>query len=101
MLPWLGETFGNPSSGHGYGQAAREAVEAARAQVAALLNARPAEIVFTASGTEANNAVLAAGWDTIVLSGIEHDSVLSPSRAGKARIVEMPVGRNGVVRGSD
>ena len=80
------------------GRRARAIVEDAREQVAALVGAKPAEVVFTSGGTEANNAVLAAGWDTIVLSGIEHDSVLAPARAGKARIVEMPVGRNGVVR---
>ena len=92
------DVVGNPSSPHAEGRRARAIVEDAREQVAALVGARPAEVVFTSGGTEANNAVLAAGWDTIVLSGIEHDSVLSPSRAGKARIVEMPVGRNGVVR---
>lgn len=90
MLPWLGETFGNPSSVHGYGQAAREAVEAARAQVAALLNARPAEIVFTASGTEANNAVIfglsrrAGGLGHLVISAIEHPSI----REAAARLEE-------------
>ena len=50
MLPWLGAQFGNPSSIHGFGQAAREAVEEARAEVAALLGGLPAEVVFCASG---------------------------------------------------
>ena len=92
------DVAGNPSSPHAEGRRARAIVEDAREQVAALVGAKPAEVVFTSGGTEANNAVLAAGWDTIVLSGVEHDSVLAPARAGKARIVEMPVGRNGVVR---
>jgi cysteine desulfurase len=58
MLPWLDERWGNPSSRHAFGQAARGAVEEAREEVAALLGARPPEVVFTGSGTEANNAVL-------------------------------------------
>jgi cysteine desulfurase len=92
------DVVGNPSSPHAHGRRARAIVEDAREQVAALVGARPAEVVFTSGGTEANNAVLAAGWDTIVLSGIEHDSVRAPARAGKARIIEMPVARNGMVR---
>lgn len=83
MLPWLGERHGNPSSLHAFGQGARNAVEEAREKVAALLGARPAEIVFTASGTEANNAVLfdlalastADGPRRVVTSGFEHPSV--------------------------
>lgn len=92
------DVIGNPSSPHAEGRYARAIIEDAREQVAALVGAKPAEVVFTSGGTEANNAVLAAGWECIVLSGIEHDSVLVPARAGTARIVEMPVGRNGVVR---
>ena len=81
MLPWLGERHGNPSSIHRFGRAAREAVEAAREQVAALLGAEPTEIVFTASGTEANNAVLLdagrrSGFDgRVVHTAFEHPSV--------------------------
>jgi cysteine desulfurase len=92
------DVVGNPSSPHAHGRRARAIVEDAREQVAALVGTRPAEVVFTSGGTEANNAVLAAGWDTIVLSGIEHDSVRAPARAGKARIIEVPVARNGMVR---
>ena len=50
MLPWLGERWGNPSSIHAHGQEAREAVEESRTRVAALLGARPEEIVFVTSG---------------------------------------------------
>lgn len=83
MLPWLTEHHGNPSSLHSFGQGARNAVEEAREKVAALLGARPAEIVFCASGTEANNAVLfdlafAPTGDSprrVVTSGFEHPSV--------------------------
>ena len=83
MLPWLGELHGNPSSLHRCGQAARNAVEEAREQVAALLGARPPEVVFTASGTEANNAVVFhlarlarnTGRGHLVISAIEHPSI--------------------------
>lgn len=81
MLPWLGETHGNPSSIHRFGQAARNAVEEAREKVAALLGARAPEVVFTASGTEANNAVLFHVEETaerpghLVISAVEHPSI--------------------------
>ena len=91
MLPWLGERFGNPSSVHGRGRAARKAVEEARRRVAELIGAAPGEVVFTASGTEANNAVLmgavrrrvrrsrgdpsSAGPGRLVLSSMEHPSL--------------------------
>jgi len=88
MLPWImGELHGNPSSLHRFGQAARNAVEEAREKVAALIGGRSPEIVFTASGTEANNAVLAhvarrTGHGHLVISAIEHPSV----REGAARL---------------
>ncbi|HEX6901433.1 MAG TPA: cysteine desulfurase family protein [Thermoanaerobaculia bacterium] len=78
MLPWLGERHGNPSSIHAFGQAAREAVEEAREAVAALIDGRPPEVVFTASGTEANNAVVfhaLKGGGHLVISAIEHPSI--------------------------
>jgi cysteine desulfurase len=81
MIPWMGQIWGNPSSVHGFGQAAREAVEEARSQVAQLIGARPAEIVFTSSGTEANNAVIfevarrAHERGHVVVSAIEHSSI--------------------------
>ena len=86
MLPWLGELHGNPSSIHRFGQVARNAVEEAREKVAALIGARPMEIVFTGSGTESNNAVmfgLTAGH--LVISSIEHPSI----REGAARLERM------------
>src|SRR5687767_2160966 len=58
MLPYLTEKFGNASSIHFFGQEARAAVDRARHQVAALINARPNEIVFTTGGTEANNLAI-------------------------------------------
>ena len=89
---------GNPSSPHAEGRRARSVIEDAREQVAALVGAKPAEVVFTSGGTEANNAVLAAGWDAILLSGIEHDSVLAPARGSGAQLIDLPVGRDGVAR---
>ena len=106
LLPWLGERWGNPSSVHRFGQAARNAVEEAREKVAALLGGRAPEVVFTASGTEANNAVLfGAGMRCghrghLVTSAIEHPSV----REGAARlaaagmeVTRVPPGPDGVV----
>src|SRR6202047_4070777 len=58
MLPYFSEVYGNASSIHAFGQRARGAVERARAAVAALLGARPSEIIFTSGGTEADNAAL-------------------------------------------
>jgi len=87
MLPWLGARHGNPSSAHRFGRAAGEAVQQARLEVAALLGASAEEIVFTASGSEANNAVIAALTSGhaqrghLVISRLEHPSV----RAAAAR----------------
>ncbi len=79
MMPWL-ETTGNASSVHAFGRRAREAVEAARDEVARLLGGAPAELVFTSSGTEANNTVfetIAANHDGghLAIAGFEHPSV--------------------------
>lgn len=89
---------GNPLSVHGEGRRARGLVETAREQVAALVGARPVEVVFTSGATEANNAVVAAGWDDIALSSIEHPSVLAPVEASGARVTRIAAGGDGVVR---
>lgn len=110
MLPWLAGRHGNPSSIHRLGRAAREAVEAARERVAALLGVRPAELVFTASGTEANNAVVfgiaeAAGHrGRIVLSPLEHPSVRKAAERAAERgmaIDRVEPGPDGVVAADD
>jgi cysteine desulfurase len=78
MRPFYLEQFGNASSIHHFGQHARAAVEKARASVAALVNARPAEIVFTSGGTEADNLGifgLVQRGDHIITSTIEHSAV--------------------------
>ncbi len=85
MLPFLGEHFGNPSSSHVYGRRAREAVEAARAEVAALIGAAADEIVFTGCATESNNLAiqgvaraLRAARRHLVTSAVEHPAVARP-----------------------
>ncbi len=83
MLPFLREHFGNPSSGHVYGQRARDAVHRARAQVAAAIGCSPDEVVFTSGGTEANNLAirgLARSRDRrrIVTTVIEHPATVRP-----------------------
>jgi cysteine desulfurase len=85
MAPYLAAAFGNPSSSHWAGVPAREAVETARAQVAALLGCAPDEVVFTSGGTEANNAALkgvyfaAAGRSRhVVTTQIEHPAIIEP-----------------------
>ena len=92
------DVVGNASSVHAEGRRARGLVEAAREKVAALVNAKPSEVVFTSGATEANAAVFSQGWETIFLAGIEHDSVLAPARASSARIIDIPVGSDGVAR---
>lgn len=73
--------FGNPSSIHTAGQAARQLVEDARQDVAALLNASPKEIVFTSGGTEADNlALLGVDARHVIVSAIEHPAVLAAAR---------------------
>src|SRR5207244_3244457 len=82
MLAFLGAPA-NPSSAHREGARARSAVEAARAEVAALVGATPAEIVFTSGATEANNLALrgAGKAGALVTTAIEHASVLDTARA--------------------
>jgi len=88
---------GNPSSVHGFGRAARRCVEDARDAVAALIGAAPADIVFTSGGTEANALALSgAGRKRILVSAIEHDSVLA-NAALDAETPRVPAAGNGVV----
>jgi cysteine desulfurase len=85
---------GNPSSVHRSGRAARARVDAARRQVAKLVGARPTEVVFTSGGTEANNSALAGiGRKRVLVSAVEHDSVLKAARGMEI----MPVDGNGIV----
>jgi len=103
MLPWLDPAaVGNPHAArHRPGWRAAEAIDAARAEVAALVGARPGEILFTSGATEANNLALLggapAGWP-VIASAIEHPSVLAclPELAAQGHPTEiLPVGRDG------
>jgi len=86
MQPWLTGVHGNPSSVHRYGRAAHAALEAARGQVAALVGAQPAQVVFTGGGTEADNLALkgvCAGTPEgrLLVGSMEHSAVLGPAAA--------------------
>jgi len=106
MGPFLGGAFGNPSSLHHEGRVAHEAIETARAQVAALIGAEPDEIIFTGSGTEADNlaligAVRASGKPGhVVTSSIEHAAILETCRflaESGTKITRLPVDAHGLV----
>ncbi len=107
MMPYLTGEFGNPLSVYAYGMKAKEAIEAARQQVAALVNARPAEVIFTSSGAEANNfglrGIALARQNEgrhILVSRMEHHSILNAARfleKSGFTVTYLPVDRQGVV----
>src|ERR1700685_789886 len=111
MLPYFAENFGNASSIHSPGQRARGAVDAARASVAALLGAKPSEIVFTSGGTESDNlalfGVVAASQEPrkhVITTAIEHHAVLNAAQALEnigADVTFIPVSREGTVDPED
>jgi cysteine desulfurase len=85
MLPWLRDHFGNPSSSHAYGRLAAQAMATARESVAALIGAKPDEVVFTGCATEANNMALLGvaralhGPRHLIVSAVEHPAVMAPA----------------------
>ncbi len=115
MLPWMSDDHGNPSSVHSFGRHAREAVDAARETLARNLGGVPHEYVFTASGTEANNAVLfglahmvldtakglpGGSRGHLVMSAFEHPSILRAAdrlQATGIRVTRVAPSPNGVV----
>ncbi|MBI5507457.1 MAG: cysteine desulfurase [Deltaproteobacteria bacterium] len=106
MLPYLRGEYGNPSSGHSLGQRAHAAVEAARAQVARLIDCTPEEVLFTSGGTEANNLALRGVCDAnpderhIVTTTVEHPAISAPCRHLEEcgyRVTRVPVGADGRV----
>ncbi|HTS66860.1 MAG TPA: cysteine desulfurase family protein [Candidatus Acidoferrales bacterium] len=111
MVSCLGQVYGNASSIHHFGQNAKQRLEAARRQLAALINAAPQEIVFTAGGTEADNmAVLGATRAAererrhVITCAIEHPAVLSPCKQLMAEGIEVTSVRvppSGVVNPDD
>ncbi len=107
MMPFFTESFGNPSSAHGFGRAARAGLDEAHEKLAAQLHAEPREVVFTSGGTEANNLALkGAAWASkarghrIVTSSVEHHAVGHTLRYLEKfgfEVVELPVDRYGRV----
>lgn len=106
MLPYLKGNFGNPSSAHALGRAARTALDTARRQVADLVGAHPTQVIFTSGGTEANNMALkgvaaALRPGRIVVSAVEHASLRAPATALRAHgwdIATLPVDGQGRVQ---
>ena len=112
MLPFLGdEAFGNPSSSHGIGRAARSALDSARERIAAAVGASPRDVIFTSGGTEADNlailglaeaAARGGSWSALHLlsSPTEHKAVLAALAEAKrrgAQVTYLPVDAEGVV----
>ena len=107
MEPYLRDHFGNPSSDHAYGYRTRAAVQTARAQLAALLGAAPAEVVFTGGGSEANNLAikgvayaLGARGNHLITSAVEHPAVAEPLRFLERQgyqVTTLPVDHDGRV----
>lgn len=110
MLPWLGESWGNPSSRHRLGLGAARAIKESRKIIAEALGCEPAEVVFTSGGTEAD-ALAVAGCARsaqhtghIICSAIEHPAVLNSVRALEERgwrADVLPVDRQGLVDPTD
>ena len=107
MLPYLDELFGNPSCLHDWGDAAREAMDTAREQVAQLIGAGADEIIFTGSGTESNNFAVKgmalaqqSKGKHVIVSAIEHFSVLHSAKTLEKwgfELTEVPVDHYGMV----
>jgi cysteine desulfurase len=88
------ERTGDPSSGHRCGRTVRESIEEARERVAALVGVKPAQVIFTSGGTEANNLAKRVNVASLMVSAIEHDSILASVPPHTQRI---PVTADGVV----
>lgn len=100
MQPYFADTFYNPSALYGESAKVHKDIETARASVAAVLGARPSEIIFTAGATEANNLVIRGVMAqhpraSLIVSAVEHDSVLVPAHEFDAQIA--PVKPNGII----
>ena len=106
MIPVMAEQYGNPSSIHANGRAARSLIERARKSIAGILNAAPAEIFFTSGGTEADNTAIRSSIETLglkhaITSRIEHHAVLHTlehlKKTGQIELSFVNLDRNGVV----
>jgi len=92
------QSVGNPSSVHGAGRSARSAVEQARAKIAAMVNARPRDVMFCSGGTEASNAALyGAQASSLIISAIEHECVQAAADASDLPVFRAPVAESGVI----
>ena len=94
MLPVMTEVYGNASSMHQFGQAARHKLDGARRQVARMFGAQPEEIVFTSGGTEADNLALFGVGGHVITTAVEHPAVLGAAARMDATVV--PVDGRGV-----
>jgi cysteine desulfurase len=111
MQPFLEDDYGNPSSGHWSGIAAKAALETSRSQIAALLGSQSDEIVFTSGGSEANNLALKGVFfalrdkgNHIVTTRIEHPAIIAPCRFLErlgARVTYLPVDGTGRIDSDD
>jgi cysteine desulfurase len=112
MLPYLSTHFGNPSSTHRYGQAAHQALDRARQQVAQLLDCTPSEVIFTGGGSESDNLAIRgialarrASGNHIITQVTEHPAILNICRALERlhdfRVTYLPVDEYGRVRPAD
>ncbi len=111
MLEYMTEKYGNPSSVHSFGREARKAVDEARERVAALLNAKPNEIIFTSGGTEADNLALKGvafanrkKGNHIITTGIEHHAIMHTCEYLEKQgftVTYLPVDENAMVRMED
>lgn len=107
MMPYFTDTFGNPSSLHGYGREALAVVDQAREKIARLLNAKPTEIYFTSGGSESDNWALRGAAHTyqkqgkhIITTAIEHPAILETCKLLESEgfeVTKLPVGRDGRV----
>lgn len=100
MLPWLRDGYANPSGVHRGARLAREAIERARVQVAALIGAQPGEVVFTSGGTESVNTALRSmdanvGVGSALVSAVEHSAVLRCAERLEREVWLVPVHGNG------
>jgi len=108
MMPFLGETFGNPSSVHHVGRRARAILDAGRDRIAGVFGCKPSEVVFTSGGTESSNLaifgvarLLKSKGRHIITSAIEHHAVLHPceylAKKEGFEVTYLPVSSEGLV----
>ena len=105
----LRETYGNPSSTHGFGRSARTLIETARKSIASHFNAQPQEIIFTSGGTESDNMLLRCavedlGVETIISTKIEHHAILHALdflEAKGCNVVYLPINKQGEIDYTD